>query len=354
MAKPSFAMTNNEKTQYLNSVLEFHALASKGCKESDTGFFSCLPKALFKYRSFDKYSFDLIAKGYLYLSPASALDDPFECMTDFKMDKYFDTEHDTISASCFKMIVETVLQFAEETKRERLRQKLYSCMKPDYTIDGSKALQFLMDDDPSLNSSEIVPILNNSIGLTDSFQSKETQQVVNRILDVAHESRNVIGICSLSETKSSQPMWAAYAKNYTGYCVEYDFEHAIEAAVDTYPVIYEKNRDSDVFKAVVSMFLNQMVKTMSNGAANTDESQLIRMFLTKNPEWAYQKEWRVLGDAGQHVKAPKIKAVYVGSRASKSNYDKMKKAGRKIGFDVYMVLDDAKNGKLAFKKQQQK
>ena len=36
------------------------------------------------------------------------------------------------------------------------------------------------------------------------------------------------------------------------------------------------------------------------------------MFLTKDEKWQYQKEWRIIGDAGQKLEAPPIKAIYLG------------------------------------------
>ena len=37
----------------------------------------------------------------------------------------------------------------------------------------------------------------------------------------------------------------------------------------------------------------------------------------------YQKEWRLLGDANQKIKAPKINAIYIGKNASKENKEKL-------------------------------
>lgn len=36
-----------------------------------------------------------------------------------------------------------------------------------------------------------------------------------------------------------------------------------------------------------------------------------------------QKEWRLLDDANQKIRAPKINAIYIGEKASKENKEKL-------------------------------
>lgn len=51
---------------------------------------------------------------------------------------------------------------------------------------------------------------------------------------------------------------------------------------------------------------------ISNGQIAADKSQFIRLFLTKDEEWSYQSEWRLLGDARQRLHAPPVSAVFLG------------------------------------------
>ena len=61
----------------------------------------------------------------------------------------------------------------------------------------------------------------------------------------------------------------------------------------------------------------------SMGQIDADKSQYIRLFLTKNTIWQYQKEWRIIGNANEKIKAPKISAVHIGKKISKENRIKM-------------------------------
>lgn len=58
------------------------------------------PKYLCKYRSFDKFTFDMLENNYLYLCPAENLDDPTECLTSIELENLYDIENDCLSREC--------------------------------------------------------------------------------------------------------------------------------------------------------------------------------------------------------------------------------------------------------------
>ena len=77
-----------------------------------------------------------------------------------------------------------------------------------------------------------------------------------------------------------------------------------------------------------------MIFGFSHGEINTDVSQFIRLFLTKNTKWAYQHEWRLLGDADTKAKAPKIKRIILGKQVSEENRKMMVDYANENGIEV--------------------
>ena len=122
-------------------------------------------------------------------------------------------------------------------------------------------------------------VVNQIAGILDQLNELGAQEGVEDLVKYSIEARKETGICSLSEINDSQVMWALYSGNYTGYCVEYDFENDIEAAIDTLPVIYQNKRTNNVVTAIMSMALNTMVREMSKGQLTTDETQYLQAFL---------------------------------------------------------------------------
>ena len=347
-------MTKEEKEKYLRDALLFKqstlsdALNGTNNGQSTTGFFASLPKSLFKYRRFDEYAMEMIRERYLYLCPAEKLDDPFECLVDMDISRFFDENRQVINEVCYKMIVDIVLGFVPEAQRERVRGIIYLCTTPQYTLNRKKALDVFLAEQGDMPGVDVPMIINNIGNFTDQFQSPEMQERIGKLIKFSVDARKAIGICSLTENPASQVMWAMYGGNYSGYCVEYDLEHSVEAAIDTFPVIYDDGRKNNVVEAVVSMFLNGMVNRLTNGAMGTDQTQFFRMFLTKSDEWSFQDEWRVISEAGAKVGAPPIKAIYIGHKADEDNVNAIVELSRTMDFKVFRTTINSSTLKIDF------
>ena len=84
-----------------------------------------------------------------------------------------------------------------------------------------------------------------------------------------------------------------------------------------------------------------MIFEFSNGQIDVDKSQFLRLFLTKNTKWAYQKEWRIIGGAKENLPSPKIKAVYLGKNCLEQNKTKMQEFADKRGFNSFIITKGA-------------
>lgn len=133
-------------------------------------------------------------------------------------------------------------------------------------------------------------------------------------------ARKETGICSLAESCDIQEMWDNYADNESGYCIEYDLSD-YEFNNMLFPVVYEDNKETNLVMQIVATFLGQMIFQLSNKQVDSDRSQFLRLFLTKETKWAYQKEWRLIDGAGIKLKAPKIKRIIMGRNISLTNFE---------------------------------
>ncbi len=318
-------MDNKEKIEYINSLIDFKKAAIKN-NVPNLSFFNKLPKRLYKYRPFDEHTFEMLNEGYIYLSKAEGLDDPLECVTNFDISNYFDNTKDEMNFECYKMILNIVKLVIPDDKIDLIKDIVFKCMKPDYTFDSAKALNLAMEIDDIVDNENVSLILNAYANIPNIFQKKDFQENVDILLDYAKDAKKVVGICSLTENFDSKQMWEDYADGYSGYCIEYDFENDVEVAIDTFPVVYDDERQNNVLKVLVELFINGLIKEHLKGMSKVDCSQFFRLFLTKeSKKWGHQNEWRVLGDAGEHKKAPKIVRIYLGKNVSSSNATAMAK-----------------------------
>lgn len=98
------------------------------------------------------------------------------------------------------------------------------------------------------------------------------------------ETKQTTGISCLSESDSSLLMWAHYANNHKGMCVEYEMLQISEQLkFSPIPVIYTDERVS----------LNSLV---SEDLRRDTMKFFVESITTKSPEWSYEKEWRIIRD----------------------------------------------------------
>ena len=116
---------------------------------------------------------------------------------------------------------------------------------------------------------------------------------------------------SEKENLASSRMWAHYANNHSGVCVEYDF-----ATVN----------NVSPFACIPVRYTDDYRYLLNPNNINDDVANFLQFF-TKAKEWEYEKEWRVaqqnkqLNMKGYNVSISSPIAIYLGCKAS----EKLKK-----------------------------
>lgn len=119
-----------------------------------------------------------------------------------------------------------------------------------------------------------------------------------------HASR---GVFCLSETCISVPMWAHYADQHRGICLEFDRQRLMEAFPPTSKVQYAPAVDA--YNAMDTFLCSDEAAVM----------RLSESFLIKAREWEYEQEWRIISDSVGTTNLPKdcLTSVILGCRAPK-------------------------------------
>ena len=281
-----------------------------------------VPHFLYKYRPFDEFTFDMLDKGYVYLCPAEKLDDPSECKVDFTVTDLYDIATGQLKFQCVDRLLELIKPHTTSENYQQVKEVVYRTLTPtglvrrNYLLDASFALQELA---PNV---DIAPLINYLGSIPEKLDEPELKSNMEKLFFLAHDARRDMGICSLSELKNSAEMWQNYADDSKGYCIEYDLQN-YENMYALFPVVYQDNRENNIATSILSSFIGEMIFGMSNGQILADKSQFIRLFLTKDIIWSYQKEWRLLGDAHCRLPAPKINVIYLGKNMSEENKRQM-------------------------------
>lgn len=151
----------------------------------------------------------------------------------------------------------------------------------------------VFDCDISINEADIfnsvLQMMPDKRGMrTGSPMWRQLEQTVSREIRSLRatfmDMKTTTGISCFSESYESLLMWAHYANNHRGMCVEYELtEIKKQLGFSPVPVIYSDER-------VKFSFINQ----------DTLETDLVRVFIesitSKSSEWGYEKEWRIIRD----------------------------------------------------------
>ena len=62
----------------------------------------------------------------------------------------------------------------------------------------------------------------------------------------------------------------------------------------------------------------------------------MELFCTKDTDWSYQREWRIIGAPAGHISLP-IKAIYLGFKVSETNKKRMLRLAKKKGFALCLM-----------------
>ena len=110
------------------------------------------------------------------------------------------------------------------------------------------------------------------------------------------------GVLSLAEHWSCPLMWSHYADQHKGVCIEYDFADSGFSSLR--PVEYTDER---------SLKASQLLSISDPMGEHNLVKQ--KLFYTKAPQWAYEREWRDVRKAHGTVRSfAKVTAVYFGMR----------------------------------------
>lgn len=281
-----------------------------------------VPQYLYKYRPFDNFTFDMLENKYVYLCPAEKLDDPSECTANFSIEDFYHLETGLLKFKCVEMILEQIKPYATEENFKAVKDLVFSTLMSDglvrrnFLLDVSCKIQDLV---PEIDTA---PIINFLGSIPEKLDDPKIKEQLKTSFSLAYNARQKMGICSLSELNNSKEMWNNYADGEKGYCIEYELQ-GYENVNMLFPVVYQDNRESNIFTNIVATFVGQMVASISFGQIKADQSQFIRMFLTKETKWSYQKEWRLLGDANCKLSAPSVHAIYLGKNMEHQNKKRM-------------------------------
>lgn len=343
-------MNNKEKRKYITDLLVFNSMPYVCEFETRRDFLKYTPTALFKYRPFDKYSFNMISEEYAFLSPVQGLDDPFDCLNSSQIDDFYDSKNGGLTQKGFNYIIEIISKngLPPELTKAKLKELAKGSMRGDM-LDYEHVVA-----NPFVRNSMPEDKIDTFLGIMRTFNENLPGILGNKNWEIFAENALTpgqrVGICSLSEVKDNKPMWSLYGDGYKGYCIEYEIPRTEKLILDLCPVIYTKHANNSLIKKILEYAVWAMMRAFSGGAISGNIGAAMELFCTKDSDWSYQKEWRIIGKAAEHCRLLKTKAIYVGFNASKRNVSRLKRLAKEKGFSLFLMNPPDGSKRISYKK----
>ena len=229
--------------------------------------------------------------------------------------------------------------FQEDILSERLG-------KEDYIKALEKYIPLKREDyDLILSSTDIesavqIVFQNHGKKFPDSF-FKSLRNDASECMD---ELKDAVRVVCLSETYDSMLMWSHYARNHTGYCIEYEFNKDDMYYSSLHQVRYTKDRFNISKKDILEGRKDIIDKTVCS----------------KADVWSYEKEWRIVTE--NYIKTrpskvdPKtrcvlqlkdnIKAFYLGAKINEKEKSEIIEFAKKNNRIVYQMILSANTYEL--------
>lgn len=224
------------------------------------------PKSLYKYRPFNNFTLEIIANQKIFFPKPDLFNDPYDCK--IKVDNSFSIQD----------YINLVIEEGNQLGKHKLE---------------------IENEVNKIRSTGIIP---------DSFMEN-----LDSGLNWIHSLCDNVGVLSLSEDPKNILMWAHYADDHNGVCIEFkrDVSNILGQSDSTKKVVYAASYP----KIKIMDFKNQNPKIFE------------RILRTKSKDWSYEKEWRVIIENGNesHPIPGEIVSIIFGVRAPQRNIDIIKK-----------------------------
>ena len=265
---------------------------------------------LYKYRSFEIGKFenyyDALENGYLWFPQAESLNDDFDTVLRFDPLTEAENIRDYLLANprlYFKAIMTystTPIKIGYDERDQSAFQEVIDCYDlATGELNRSKARKLLAKK--GINTPKAIEYLNQVDTFVEEFITNNRdalEKVVENFVNINLAIRRDSYIYSMSETYESNPLWAFYANNNQGFCIEYDFNKAkgfdIEKKkmlLNTYGVIYSDYVKPYSFVDVLKFLLTGKKDNALHLKANLE---LFAQLMTKQQDWSFEKEWRIM------------------------------------------------------------
>ena len=217
-----------------------------------------IPRVLFKYKSFDKYTADILRNSEAFFCPASKLDDQFESAISISK-RILNNDLDGYMRDLMPFILEKIVPSSSEVLKNTDIAAYFNNGK----LNVPKFKSLVLKHDSSISHSQLDMLVNFINKLQNIQSNKKLCKALKKLMDI----KNEIGVFSMTTRPNNQPMWAWYAKGYDGYVIEYNIEQYLNEHDEM------AKRENNPMHIILNAFYEALYKSLGGLEVKIRESR---------------------------------------------------------------------------------
>lgn len=323
-----------------------------------------IPETLIKFYNPTFENLLDIKNKRLWMADPSSFNDPFDCNIGYNYDEFEKytiiryilnngLKNEVADSECF---TQKDLDDIYNTYISKSSKKQYSNKSWYWTT-----MQRILSSKSERFQNEVRTILQD--------KKKKIDNIIKELKTTSVRISCFSGMQRWNSDVKKNLMWAHYANNHQGFCVEYDIsslrqetkykydyqndiqftEERREASIKAglFPIRYNNKRVN-----IPKTLLDELIEggdELNSSSKQKIKKVISRAFITKSTAWNYEKEWRIILDEhickyyNYKIPFPYIKTIFIGCRASNELERTLSELGEELGVDVKRMREDKSN-----------
>ncbi len=300
--------------EHLSEMFSLNKIEDYSAEEIDRildRILRCLPNKgkLYKYRSIDGDSFenayDSLTNGYLWFPKACDLNDDEDTVLYYdpiksveEIQQYLE-QHPVLLIKAMLDSPECQTKFGKTDFEERAFENIINCynLKTGELIEEKALIELAKLNIERPQAIHYIRQIKRFVNTFIANNEESIKHLADLHMTYNDKLRDMSYIFSMSEDYDSNSMWAYYANNNRGFCIEYDFQktralpsEAKRKLISLYRVEYQEKQEDYSFIPLMEYYLGakQDIQKIQSETYN-----MLTKLITKKIDWKHEKEWRL-------------------------------------------------------------
>lgn len=319
---------------------------------------------LYKFRECTDKNFKTLEENCIWMSLASSFPDPFDNTINIdprenikEIERWLRENYPVFCFDLAKGLIEERGGIVPYTHKDFI-EYIETCVDENGEIIEEKEREFLIAHATSEELERMDEIFQQLKCIRDQFAEIEDSTFKN-MSDVINQTRTGMRKKSLvycmTERHDNHTLWENYAKNYTGFCIEYSFQNFADFPFEDYknlvymlPMTYRKKKPYFNMVALLDGSFRQFIYKDDSWLRDPElDADLNMQLFYKHSDYEYEHEWRfsITAENTNKQRFPFVSAVYAGKDIKPGNLRRLCSIARKLRVPVYQqMLNQTGNG----------